>query len=390
MILNVLLFKVFKYMNKFKYTIFSSLKIFNFIPAAAVLITAAGILYFSAASASAHDEYEFMFILKNGSSITASIDEKILSDEKITILKIQTLYGELEIPRGDIIKYYKSPKNKNSNIEHRKEPSESINDHDSKINDKNKYFEKNGGKTAPVPLNDEDISNDEHENNDGIENIEKISDVSTKNAADTLLNLDDDKLLDMLGESGVKPPVPIINDDIKKIEEIEDIRNKYQAKKDGRKKLIPDNLNSIESDIKDIAESSTEEDWLIAKFTKEIQIETAGTVPVEIIEVSDKNSNEIKLTAAGNDKKTEEAGINKKKSGEQITSETEEARIIGGGRLSEKIVTEFKKHKALPHKNVSEKQHLNAEIKKHFDDAAEIKSAADTKEVKIDTKEVKI
>lgn len=402
----------------FKYNAdWSNKNIYSCIPAAA-LISAACLVCFNFYPAAAQDGGEYMFILKNGSNITAAADETALSDNEIKVIKIRTNYGVLEIPRDQILKYYKSPVNAPA--------SEKITEKEIKETDEKELkskeapvkipemaaapektpIEKAGAldtteidtaKTSKNEIEDEALKMDEQANNNDetYENKESASAAPPKNTnAESLLSLDDDKLLDMLGESDVEPPKPVISSDTEKIGEIEEIRGKYQAQKGSHKKLIPENLNSIEADIKSMAESSTEEDWLIAKFTREIQVETAETVPVEIIEVGVKNPEKDGKTAAAASSKdeTKETGVNKKTGAtlEVILSETEEARIIGGGKLSEKIVKEFKKHKALPHKKISEKQHLNAEIQKHFGSAEDKKTAneaaAETKEVKIEKK----
>lgn len=418
--------KVNGYLHMFKYNADCCKKnIYSYTPVA-VLISAASIFCFNFYPAAAQDGVEYMFILKNGSNITAAADEKSLSDTGIKVIKIRTSYGELEIPRDEILKYYKSPinspvvekKTEKEPAEKEQEPEEAVEktQKTAEVNDSEEIktaaapekapddktgteikTESGTAKTAKKEIEDEALKMDEQTDNET--NIYESKKNATANqpkntGAENLLNLDDDKLLDMLGESDIAPPEPVINTDTEKIGEIEKIRGKYQAQKGSQKKLIPDNLNSIEADIKSMAGSSTEEDWLIAKFTREIQVEKAETVPVEVIEVGVKNSENGEKSAADASVKdgTKEAGVNKKTGAtlEVILSETEEARIIGGGKLSEKIVKEFKKHKALPHKKISEKQHLNAEIQKHFSSGenkkTESETAAETKEVKVEKK----
>ncbi len=359
------------------------------------LMSSACLFFFIARANSFQDSAEYMFILKNGSNIAAAADEKLLLDDSIKVIKIRTIYGELEIPRGEILKYFKSSASAPAPEAPEKTQAEKIEKTagtvKNEIEDENLKI-KDTDNDNNNDNNDDDSDNDDYAAGETKENKENAAADSSKSSkADNLLNLDDDKLLDMLGESDIEPPKPVIATDTEKIEEIEEIRSKYQAKKEGNKKLIPDNLNSIESDIKSMAESSTEEDWLIAKFTREIQVETAGTVPVEIIEVGIKNSEngQKNNSSVSSNDGTKEAGIGKKTGGaapETILSETEEVRIIGGGKLSEKIVKEFKKHKALSHKKISEKQHLNAEIQKHYSPIEDKKPAAETKEVKIEKK----
>ncbi len=379
-------------MNKIKH-----IKGYIFTAVAAALISASPFQPFLTKTALAENQAEYMFILKNGSSVTAAVDEKSLLDDEIKVLKIKTAYGELEVPREEIVKYYKSSETvKTAQPEPQAKPETPAEKTDEvKISETKKEEIKEVKKAEakePDPL---DMSSGPEKALDTAEiqeSVMKIEDgedgkktpgAKASKEADGLLNLDDDKLLDMLGESDVKPPEPVIQTDSKKVEEIEDVRDKYQAKKGGAKKLIPDNLNSIESDIKDMAESSTEEDWLIAKFTKEIQVKNAGTVPVEVVEVG-----------GGAEKKedggTKEVNAKKKASStgevalgtnEVILNETIEAEVIGGGKLSEKIVKELKKHKSLPPKAISEKRHLNSEIEKHFG-SSETKPAPGTEEVK--------
>lgn len=398
---------------------FRKKNIYSYAPAAA-LISAACLFFFIFHANAAQDAVEYMFILKNGSNITAAAEEKTLLDDKIKVIKIRTSYGELEIPREEILKYFKSPadapavektdekkyiENETAEKEPQQKEAAEETPKTAEVKDEtpDKSLEKTGAQAAGIKtekvtgkannkIEDETLDIDDINDNKIHENKENAAVISPENkGADNLLNLDDDKLLDMLGESDIEPPKPVISTDIEKIEEIEEIRSKYQSKKGSHKKLIPDNLNSIEADIKSIAESSTEEDWLIAKLTREVQVETAETVPVEIIEVGVKNSENGQKNDASAPSKdgTKEAGVNKKTGGatlEAIINETEEVRIIGGGKLSEKIVKEFKKHKALPHKKISEKQHLNAEIQKHFSPGEDKKQAAETKEVKIEKK----
>jgi len=389
-----------RFMNEIKH-----IKKYIFTAFAAAVISASPFQPFLITPARAEGPAEYMFILKNGSSVTAAVDEKSLLDNEIKVLKIKTAYGELEVPREEIVKYYKSSETvKTAQPEPQAKPEMPAEKSDEvKVSDIKKDEIKEVKKTAakepdPLdmpsepekPLDTAEVQESVMKMEDGEETKKTAGAKTSKGEADGLLNLDDDKLLDMLGESNVKPPEPVIQTDSKKVEEIEDVRDKYQAKKSGAKKLIPDNLNSIESDIKDIAGSSTEEDWLIAKFTKEIQIEKAGTVPVEVIEVG-----------GGKEKKedggTKEVNAKKKTSGtgevalgtnEVILSETIEAEVIGGGKLSEKIVKELKKHKSLPPKSISEKRHLNSEIEKHFG-PAETKPAPATEEVKAGEKKDK-
>ena len=343
--------------------------------------------------ASAGESAEYMFILKNGSTVAAAVDEKTLSDEGAKVIKFKTAYGELEVPRDEILKYYKSSEENKPAVEVKAEPAP----------EPAAVEKKPEAAPAPEETDPMDMAAeikkpaDTAEIQESVMKIEEIEDgVITapkdakppKGTADGLLNLDDDKLLDMLGESDVKPPQPFIDNDIEKIEEIEKVKEKYQAKKGAGKKLIPDNLNSIESDIKELAQSSTEEDWLVAKFTKEIQIEKSGTVPVEIVKVDEKKAGKPdKKRAAGDEggkksKGTREVSLSG--TDEVVISETIEAEVIGGDKLSEKIGKEFKKHKALPTKKVNEKEHLNAEIEKHFSAKEESEAPNETKEVKVD------
>ena len=379
-----------------------------------VLLIVSGVLTGAAAGESA----EYMFILKNGSTIAAAVDEKVLSDDGVKVIKFKTAYGELEVPRDEILKYYKSSQETKPAAEDKAAPAPEPVAAEKKPEAAQAKDElksataaavqapKDVKEKAPAAPKETDpmdmaaeIENpaDTAEIQESVMKIEEIEEgVITapkdakppKDNADGLLNLDDDKLLDMLGESDVKPPQPVIDSDTKKIEEIEKVKEKYQAKKGEGKKLIPDNLNSIESDIKELAQSSTEEDWLVAKFTKEIQIEKSGTVPVEIVEVGEKKAGKAdKKSAAGDEggkksKGTKEVSLSG--TDEVIISETIEAEIIGGDKLSEKIGKEFKKHKALPTKKVSEKKHLNAEIEKHFSVKEESNEPQETKEVKTD------
>ncbi len=395
--------------EKISYTLLASAFI---IPA---LLIISGLL----SGASADESAEYMFILKNGSTIAASVDEKNLSDEGAKVIKFKTAYGELEVPRDEIIKFYKSSQETKPAAEEKTAPAPEPAAAEKKpeaapVKEEIKnaagtavQASKDAKEKAPAaPAKEADPMDmaaeiekpaDTAEIQESVMKIEEIEEgviTAPKDArppkgnADGLLNLDDDKLLDMLGESDVKPPQPVIDSDVKKIEEIEKVKEKYQAKKGEGKKLIPDNLNSIESDIKELAQSSTEEDWLVAKFTKEIQIEKSGTVPVEIVEVGEKKDGKADKKSAAkpkDGKKPKGTGeVSLSGTDEVIISETIEAEVIGGDKLSEKIGKEFKKHKALPTKKVSEKKHLNAEIEKHFSVKEEHNEPQETKEVKTD------
>lgn len=386
--------------------------------ASTIIIPALIIISGFFSGASAGESAEYMFILKNGSTIAAAVDEKILSDGGARIIKFKTAYGELEVPRDEILKYYKSSQETKPAAEEKAAPASEPAAAEKKpeaapvkAEIKNEaaaavQTPKDAAEKAPADAKETDPMDmaaeiektaDTAEIQESVMKIEEIEEgviTSPKDAkppksnADGLLNMDDDRLLDMLGESDVKPPQPVIDSDVKKIEEIEKVKEKYQAKKGEAKKLIPDNLNSIESDIRELAQSSTEEDWLVAKFTKEIQIEKSGTVPVEIVEVGEKKGGKAdKKIAAGGDgaKKSRETGeVSLSGTHEVVISETIEAEVIGGDKLSEKIGKEFKKHKALPTKKVNEKKHLNAEIEKHFSVKDEPDAPQETKEVKVD------
>jgi hypothetical protein len=372
-----------------------------------IIIPALIIISALLSGASAGESAEYMFILKNGSTIAAAVDEKTLSDDGVRVIKFRTAYGELEVPRDEIIKYYKSSEETKPPVEDKAKPAPEPAAAEIKPEPAPAAVQvpkdvKEKTPAAPKEIDPMDMTaevekpDDTAEVQESVMKIEEIEEgviTAPKDAkpptdkADGLLNLDDDKLLDMLGDSEVKPPQPVIDSDVEKIEEIEKVKEKYQAKKGEVKKLIPDNLNSIESDIKELAQSSTEEDWLVAKFTKEIQIEKSGTVPVEIVEVGEKKDGKAdKKIAAGGEGAKKSKGtreVSLAGTNEVVISETIEAEVIGRDKLSEKIGKEFKKHKALPTKKVNEKKHLNAEIEKHFSVKDDSDAPQETKEVKV-------
>ncbi len=217
-------------------------------------------------------------------------------------------------------------------------------------------------------------------------------------SADAVLNMDDDKLIDMLGESKVEAPKPAMETSIEGTSEIDSIKAKYQYKKSETKELVPKNLNSLTDDVKLIAASRTEEAMLLGG-AKDVKAKLADTAPVEVITVGDKKAAKGEDGDAKKNKKKKK-GAKDKKGGDQtgevsigtgevglttaeimITDETEEVKKLGGGNLSENIVKQFKKHKAYPADSVEGKKHLEDEINKHFK-KDEPKPAEETEEVK--------
>jgi len=219
--------------------------------------------------------------------------------------------------------------------------------------------------------------------------------------ADAVLNMDDDKLIDMLGESKVEAPKPAMETSVEGTSEIESIKAKYNYKPSVPKELVPKNLNSLTDDVKLIAASRTEEAMLLGG-AKDAKAKLADTAPVEVITVGGKNGDKNEKGAEGDAKKNKKKkkGAKDKKGGDgtgeislgtgevglttaeiMITDETEEVKKLGGGNLSENIVKQFKKHKAYPADSVEGKKHLEDEINKHFK-KDEPKPSDETEEVK--------
>ncbi len=230
--------------------------------------------------------------------------------------------------------------------------------------------------------------------------------------------MDDDKLIDMLGESKIEAPkdtnVPI-ETPTEGTSEIDSIKSKYQYKKSAPKELIPKNLNTLTDDVRLIAASRTEEDILLGG-TKEVKVKLGDTAPVEVITVGGKKQPKGSEADAKKNKKKKKGAKDKKGAGGtsevsagteeisletgevglttaeiMIVDETEEVKKLGGGNLSENIVKQFKKHKAYPADSVEGKKHLEDEINKHFkkDEPKPAIDENETAEVKTDKKDKK-
>ena len=396
------------------------------------------------------DGEEYMIVLKNGSSVLGTLNsETPIDSESVKVIKIITSFGELSVPKEEIVKFFKqstksaddknvtsaakgSNASENKKIEEKKPEdnkivSNKVEDNKTEekkaVDNKNKETESEAKISEPASAVKPEASpavagNEKTEVKSAvnkketgkkiapetIENEEKILDMSGQtfsetapkpNAADAdkLLNMDDDKLIDLLGESDAQPPAPVLDKDIEKSVEIDGVKKHYRAEKKDRTPLIPKNLNSIEADVKKIASCATEEDWLLSKSTKEVGAVLADTMPVEVIKVGGDTA--LGTAEAGvlgtleallSNASTKEVGAGKKGAGtaEIIIDETIEAQVIGGDSLSEKIAREFKKHKARPSKTLEEKKHLNEEIEKHFSPKDD--KPSDTKEIKVEKK----
>ncbi|MEZ7891567.1 MAG: hypothetical protein QMC67_07455 [Candidatus Wallbacteria bacterium] len=498
-----------------------------------------GLILFCSAETAKCSENDYMLVLKDGSTIIGSIkNPELLEKEENSLIKIKTSFGELEIPRDNIIKFFKQPENKNNEktenpaIETSKTNKIENNKNNEKINVKNEENTKQETQHVKLPekinsaetetkakdtlsktpaaesqssLENELLGNinekspesqvvkneasnnpDTNKNNEKINGTadakteenkvqeaqtvklpEKVNNTATeikdtgnkpsaaesqsslenellgninekspaesteshgkpedKNKAESMLNVDDDKLLDMLGESKIEPPAPAISETSQKSGEIETLKTKYTNKLEGKKALVPENLSDIKEDIKQMASSKTEE-LLLLNGTSETMVKEGDTKPVEVITVGGGSkikkekeaaakeavgTNEVAVKGKKGDAKKDKAGNkdgkqkNKKgeknnskdsgatgevklttgkvasgtgevnltgevslKTGEVIIDETLETEYLGGDNLSEKIVKEFKKHKGVSVKDVDSKSHLEDAIEKYIE-----------------------
>ena len=474
-------------------------------------VTIAAITVFSVIPGfSGGEDADYMFVLKDGSNIMGSVEsEAVLEDAAVTAIKVRTAFGEVPIPREQIVKYFKQPSKKSetpkasgdkpavkqeavakpaaedksekvkteirsetdtelkTQVESQRESTETPKSSGDKpavkheteakppvdelselentpgnvtAGDKHAVKQEAGAKpaaedkkpevkTAPEtkPLPEKEVKKNETappvdemsipENTpDKVtagDDPALISPPKPEKNADAVLNMDDDKLIDMLGESKVEAPkTPALETSTEGgTNEIDSIKAKYQYKKSTPKELIPKNLNTLTDDVKLIAASRTEEDILLGG-TKEVKVKLADTTPVEVISIGDKKEKGGDGDAKKNKKKKKGAKDKKGKGGTgevnpgtgevslgtgevglttaeiMITDETEEVKKLGGGNLSENIVKQFKKHKAYPADSVEGKKHLEDEINKHFK-KDEPKPAEETEEVKTEKKDNK-
>lgn len=466
-------------------------------------VTVAAIAIFSVLPVfSGNGDADYMFVLKDGSNIMGSVEsETVLEDTSVATIKVRTAFGEVPIPREQIVKYFKQPSKKTeakpstetkSAVEVKKpevktaaETKPAAEDKSEKVkpeirsetdtelktqvesqrenietpkvsgdkpavkqeaeakpaaevkkpevktaaedkSEKAKPEIKSSPDTADAksqplpekepkknevkpPVDEMSILENTPEKVTAGDDPALVSPPKPAKNAEAVLNMDDDKLIDMLGESKVEAPkTPALETSTEGgTSEIDSIKAKYNYKKSAPKELVPKNLNSLTDDVKLIAASRTEEDILLGG-TKEAMVKLAGTTPVEVISVGDKKGDKKEKGGDNDSKKNKKKkkGAKDKKgkggtgevslgtgevglgTGEvglttaeiMITDETEEVKKLGGGNLSENIVKQFKKHKAYPVDSMEGKKHLEDEINKHFK-KEEPKPAEETAEV---------